>query len=592
MSTRRLRRALDPGHGNVDQLGDEWEREEVVEEEERRINPFDALMEDTEEVDTEDEAEADQTSHGNTAESIDEIVKNVEKSEVRKKTLQTEEDAWREILRADSQEDKEVEAHEAEMKKDVNYLFETRVAMFNPEKEMAKKFGYKVTAPEVEPLSRITRARQRHNQSIKKTVLVQRKDSWPPLSPSEFKDFQIVPSDDESKGDCKLFTTRLSEEYQRQQHEFETCVSTLDPQSIAFMVQRYPFHIDALLQLSEIYKQHGEFQAASDLVERAVYRIECGLSPMFSITDGRSRVLYRESKSLFLTLFRHIQYLGRRGCVRTALEFSKLLLSLDPVADPTGVLFHLDYFSIRSKEYAYLLDFCEQFRLMLPSEHSDSQDSFCSRLLPNLAYSCALSQFFLEIECQEAVTFANSLEDPSLLDLDSCRGLNASHLFLQAVLLHPEVVVPLLNSAGDGGKFPRATLDDISRCPLFSTAPETTMGRMRDVFVERNAALWSSPPVLEWFASVLSAVLNSVDKAQQVAKTLQAYRGPLFSRPDLGYSRLNPSDFSNSVTLLPEEEDAAVRRPDEPNPIQGTHPLAAFLLSFLPWYPSPNPAEQ
>ena len=42
---------------------------------------------------------------------------------------------------------------------------------------------------------------------------------------------------------------------------------------------------------------------------------------MLTSVGGRGNV----TSGFFLSLFRHIQYLGRRGCWRTALEYCKLL---------------------------------------------------------------------------------------------------------------------------------------------------------------------------------------------------------------------------------------------------------------------------
>lgn len=50
---------------------------------------------------------------------------------------------------------------------------------------------------------------------------------------------------------------------------------------------------------------------------------------------------------LFDALFRHIQQLNKRGCVRTAFECCKLLLSLDK-SDPLGTLCMIDYLAIRA----------------------------------------------------------------------------------------------------------------------------------------------------------------------------------------------------------------------------------------------------
>jgi len=57
-------------------------------------------------------------------------------------------------------------------------------------------------------------------------------------------------------------------------------------------------------------------------------------------------------------LVKYIDVLGRKGCCRTALEFCKLLLGLNPKDDTHGVLLRIDYYANRAKESEYLLEFC------------------------------------------------------------------------------------------------------------------------------------------------------------------------------------------------------------------------------------------
>ena len=62
-------------------------------------------------------------------------------------------------------------------------------------------------------------------------------------------------------------------------------------------------------------------------------------------------------------LIKYIDILGRKGCNRTAFEFCKFLLALDPLTDPYGVLLRLDFYTIRAKEYEYYINFTKQFPL-------------------------------------------------------------------------------------------------------------------------------------------------------------------------------------------------------------------------------------
>jgi hypothetical protein len=59
-------------------------------------------------------------------------------------------------------------------------------------------------------------------------------------------------------------------------------------------------------------------------------------------------------RALFLALFRYIVALGQRGCWRTALEYTKFLLSLDD-GDPVCSLLMVDMYAIRAREYHWLI---------------------------------------------------------------------------------------------------------------------------------------------------------------------------------------------------------------------------------------------
>jgi hypothetical protein len=65
-------------------------------------------------------------------------------------------------------------------------------------------------------------------------------------------------------------------------------------------------------------------------IERALYSCQQSFHPLFSITRAECRLEYRiqENRSLFISLLKNIIYIGERGCARTALEFSKVLLRL------------------------------------------------------------------------------------------------------------------------------------------------------------------------------------------------------------------------------------------------------------------------
>jgi hypothetical protein len=88
-------------------------------------------------------------------------------------------------------------------------------------------------------------------------------------------------------------------------------------------------------------------------------------------------------------IVKYIDILGRKGCNRTALEFCKLLLSLDPVNDPFGVLLRFDYYAIRGKEYSLLTNFVKQ----MPRETYPEEKMSSLLIMPNFLFTIPLAKF-------------------------------------------------------------------------------------------------------------------------------------------------------------------------------------------------------
>ena len=164
------------------------------------------------------------------------------------------------------------------------------------------------------------------------------------------------------------------------------------------LLQVYPWHVDTLLQMSEVHRlQSGQLSfpfdcdiadnedigAASDFAERALYAFDRCLMPSFSVTTGASRLDFDrvENRPMFTALHRIISYLGRRGCWVTAFNFAKLLFSLDPLGDPHGAAFWLDFLAIKSNNGQWLLSMFEQ----------EDQAAVAFDGLPGMAFAKALA---------------------------------------------------------------------------------------------------------------------------------------------------------------------------------------------------------
>lgn len=204
--------------------------------------------------------------------------------------------------------------------------------------------------------------------------------------------------------------------YRQLQHKFLAAVESMDSDNIIKIINQQPYHVDSLIQMSELCKMSEDHAMASELIEHAILALESAFHSSFSLTTGNSRLDYRrqENRALFIVLFKHAQYLEGRACARTALEVAKLILSFDPVFDPLAMILVIDYYALRAKQYEWLVQLYDEWE----STNNLSQ-------LPNMAYSYALALFYL-----------NKNGNLELAD----------KAIQYAVLMFPGVVKPLLDA--------------------------------------------------------------------------------------------------------------------------------------------------
>lgn len=92
------------------------------------------------------------------------------------------------------------------------------------------------------------------------------------------------------------------------------------------------------------------------LLEKLLYSFQLSFHHQFSPIGSAVYMDMHDNRYneiFFKALFMYIDCLGRRGCMRTALEFVKFIISLD-VKDPMGCLFLVDFYAIRSKSVRFI----------------------------------------------------------------------------------------------------------------------------------------------------------------------------------------------------------------------------------------------
>ncbi|XP_063802008.1 ribosome quality control complex subunit TCF25 [Pseudophryne corroboree] len=434
----------------------------------------------------------------------------------------------------------------------------------NPETELKKYFGSRAVMGE-------QRQRQRQRPHHRSTWLTSPQNTWP-----RFSKTGITMSLLETKRGVQYFTFEHQRDYQQVQFKFLDAVESMDPNNIVLLLQGNPYHVDSLLQLSDVCRLQEDQEMARDLVERALYSLECAFHPVFSLTSGTCRLDYcrTENRGFFLALFKHMIFLEKRGCPRTALEFCKLILSLDPENDPLCMLLLIDYLSLRAREYVFLRRMYEEWE----SHRNLSQ-------LPNFAFSVPL-----------AVLQYSQQEEVSEPEQGTAYG-RASHLLQQALIMFPGVLLPLLEACGvqpDAAVASHAFFGTVAQI-----SQPAALSQLISLYVGRCHSLWKDPAIMSWLEQNVREVLRMVDSSEPIVKECEARRKIRYqSAPRNVHRHVILSEIKGTNAALPLEVtsqpvlsfdplpplDSVVSytRPERTNRPSNEGTLSLFFRSLLP----------
>lgn len=220
-------------------------------------------------------------------------------------------------------------------------------------------------------------------------------------------------------------------------------------------------------------------------------------------------------RTFFLALFRYIQMLGREGCSRTALEYCKLLLNLDP-HDPLFILFIIDYYAIRSQAQN--------------ATFFHSSFSAISLLIPTVRQSGI--EWAKLVRTPEFLLLASISQVPSRktgwpwiwLDFDNRQGKSseeecskisdsADELLQKALMMFP-TVLPLLAKKATINlmEIQGNVANDLAQHHFFlNTYCPPSLQHLVKLYVERNYALWKDPAVMKWLKENTSTVVKKVE---------------------------------------------------------------------------------
>ncbi|XP_075289454.1 ribosome quality control complex subunit TCF25 isoform X2 [Opisthocomus hoazin] len=433
----------------------------------------------------------------------------------------------------------------------------------NPENELKRYFGARAVLGDQRP---------RQRQYVRSTWLTAPKNTWPRYSSTGIT-MQLL----DTRRGAQHFTFKHHREYQQVQFKFLDAVESMDPNNIVPLLEALePYHVDSLLQLSDVCRMQEDQEMARDLVERALYSLECSFHPVFSLTSGTCRLDYRrpENRAFFLALFKHLMFLEKRGCPRTALEFCKLILSLDPENDPLCVLLLIDFLSLRAREYTFLTRMFQEWE----SHRNLSQ-------LPNFAFSVPLAYFFLSQQ-----------EERSEPELSQARE-RAAQLIQLALIMFPSVLMPLLDHCSVQPDARVASHSFFGLNARISQPP--ALNQLTSLYVGRTHSLWKDPAVMAWLETNVHEVLRMVDARDSLVEESEHKRKMRYqSAPRNIYRHIILSEMKEAMAALPLEVTSqpvmgfdplppldsivSYTRPERTNRPSNESTLSLFFRSLLP----------
>ena len=371
----------------------------------------------------------------------------------------------------------------------------------------------------------------------RRNVFTQGKEDWP-LATSGGSSMELIKNDSDSQGSVeKQYNIVYNNVYQETQVHFRMAVESMDPQRMIGLLSMYPYHIATLLQVSEIAKHQGDHAVSGDLVERALFSFGKSVHSTFpaALRSGVARVPFNKpaNRELYLAVWRHIKNLEMRGTWRTAFEWAKILLQLDPLTDPYGVTLMIDQLALRGRQHAQLIALC-------------AEDAFGQAwdFLSNIQISLALAH------------------------LRSNKPRDARTQLAIAMHKYPYILSAL------------ATALDIAPLPrsLWAKLPSTDAEKLyTELYVTRAKDLWNTPETISLLGEVAEtlphyeAVISNAPEAPKLEVSLEEARHiMLLEIPHL--IALLPRNF----TTMPTSSSDVLPPPDSQSNFVARAPGAGF----------------
>ena len=393
-----------------------------------------------------------------------------------------------------------------------------------------------------------------------------------------------------------VYSFEPTEEYTSLVKKWETTQKTCDINLVVEFLQKNYFFPDAIMAMAEYFKLKGDFSNLLPLIERGIYIFEYCWCPGYNPLASPPNTYIDFSLPLnFLYgkfIFNYIDMLAHQGCTKTALEFSKYLLSCDPYTDPFGVLLFIGYLANRAK----ITD-------LMPLLVMGFQKIYNTDVLniPSIIYSLALSKRTESIlpdnvKLQEKVALVLSVKNiKELIFLDEhC-------LLISALSLFPGIIEVIVKKKGEKSKidslpfftgYQQKGWSEILKHEIFKIElkcewfDQIAYQKMSAIFDEKEAQCFESS--LQWIKSTIGFLLNEPGVIGGIRETLVKMMSHAMKHKM--YSHINVTDYMEDLKTLSAEqinermEQNTFHRFPQPHAVDNNvNPLLLFLQTLLPW---------
>ena len=192
---------------------------------------------------------------------------------------------------------------------------------------------------------------------LRKNPFVQGKDHWPRASAGGLKMSAVT----DERVEPTEFRFSHDRSYEMLEMQFYNLVDMMDPMRIVHFIHENPYEVNGLITTSRVAIRDSNAALASDLLERALFTLGRVTLSSFrkKLERGVARLEFRrpENRQFWLAGYHYIKSLMQKGTYNTALEWTKLFLSLS-LKDEYSMMNFTHVLAIYAYEAQWFIDLC------------------------------------------------------------------------------------------------------------------------------------------------------------------------------------------------------------------------------------------